>query len=371
MVCIDRWYPTHLMALSAGAWPLMAGPEGRGHDRNVQTNVQDSNVTRAFYNCMMNFMTEDEFDFQWFSMVEKFGLNNNKWEEIREEASLSIVNCVQNVENYTYTFKKFGNANRIWTTRFIPSVNHIHYSCKMFETAGLPCSHTFSVMKAIDMQHIPSSLILDRWTTRAKDFSDIKYSCEAMPTPIMEKAKYGSLSSKCNKMCYFASKSNDGFKEANEEIDKLTLRMQDLMPSSLIHSHNMLGVQHVHNVKDPSMVATKGSIRRKKNADVKQCKCSKCGQLGHTAKTCHANVQTNNSTVSSNAVHMYETNLTQNNDTSYGSPSTGPSYSFTFPVNDDCGGNTKHDLECTNMGFDPSSSTFDMHGYRWWGTTQR
>ncbi|KAK0602966.1 hypothetical protein LWI29_000013 [Acer saccharum] len=443
-------------------------------ERNVQTNVQDGNFTRAFCNCMLNFMTEDDFDLQWFSMVEKFGLNNNEWvsamyakrkewaetylrdslfggmrstqccesmnsylnrfvhyrlkmyeflknidraldrirntetfndyqcstttpvynthllglekhaaekytrnvfflvrEEIREEASLSIVNCVQDVDNYTYTFKKFGNANRIWTTRFIPSVNHIHRSCKLFEIAGLPCSHSFSVMKAMDMQHIPSSVILDRWTTRAKDFSDIKYSSEATPTLVMEKARYGSLSSKCSKMCYFASKSNDGFKEANGEIDKLTLHMQHLMPSSPIHSQNMAGVSHVHHVKDPSTAATKGSVQRKKNAGVKQRKCGKCGQPGHTAKTCHANVQTNNSTASSNAVHMYKTNLTQNNDTSYGSPSTGPSYSFTFPVNDDCGGDTKHDVERGKTSFNPSTSTFEMHGYHWWGTTER
>ncbi|TXG60852.1 hypothetical protein EZV62_012215 [Acer yangbiense] len=225
-------------------------------ERNVQTNVHDGNFTRAFCNYMMNFITEDEFDLQWFSMVEKFGLNNNEWvsamlkmyeflknidraldrisnietfndyqcstttpvygthllglekhagqmytrnvfflvrEEIRQEASLSIVNCVQDVDNYMYTFKKFGNEN---------------------------------------------------------------------------------------------------------------LRMQDLMPSSPINSQNVSGVQHVHNVKDPSMAATKGLVRRKKNAGVKQRKCGKCGQPGHTAKTCHGNVRTNNSSVSTNAVHM-------------------------------------------------------------------
>ncbi|KAK0591076.1 hypothetical protein LWI29_035333 [Acer saccharum] len=443
-------------------------------ERNVQTNVQDANFTRAFCSCMMNFMTEAEFDLQWASMVEKFGLQNNEWvsamyskrkqwaetflrdsffggmrstqrcesmnsylnrfvhcrlkmyeflknidraldrirntetqhdyqcsttepvysthllglekhagqnytrnvfflvrDEIREEAALSIVNCVQDVDNFTYTFKKFGIANRIWTTRFIPSVNQIHCSCKMFDTAGLPCRHSFSVMKAMDMQHIPSSLILHRWTTRAKDFSAIKYACEATPTPIMEKARYGSLSSKCNKMCYFASKSDDGFKEANGEIDKLTLRMQELMPSSPINSKNVSGVHHVHNVKDPSMAATKGSVRRKKNTGVKQRRCGKCGLPGHTAKTCPANVQTKNSSVSTNAVHMYEHNWTQNTDPSYGCTFTGPSHSFTFPVNEDCGGDTPHDSECGTIGFDHSSSTFDMHGYPWWGTARR
>ena len=86
-------------------------------------------------------------------------------------------------------------------------------------------------------------------------------------------------------MCYFASKSNDRFKEVKGEIDKLTLCIQDLMPSSPIHSQNKAGAQHVYNVKDPSVVATKGYVRRKKNVSVKQCKCGKCGQPRHTAKT--------------------------------------------------------------------------------------
>jgi hypothetical protein len=285
-------------------------------------------------------------------------------DEIREEASLTIVNCVQYVDNYTYTFKKFGNANRIWTARFLPSINHIHCSCKLFETAGLPCSHSFSVMKAMDMQHIPSSLILDRWTTRAKEYANIDERCEATPTPIMEKARYGSLTSKCNKMCYFASKSNDGFKEANGEIDKLTLRMQNLLPSSPTNSQRTGGLPQVHNVKDPSVAATKGSVRHKKNAVVKQRKCGKCGQPGHTAKTCHANVKTYNSTVSSNAVDMFATNLTESNATSYGSPSTGPTSSFTFPFHAQCEGATNPHIECGNISLNPSSSTFDMQGSR-------
>ena len=48
-------------------------------EQNVQINLQDGNFTRAFYNCMLNFIIVDEFDLQWFSMVEKFGLNHNEW----------------------------------------------------------------------------------------------------------------------------------------------------------------------------------------------------------------------------------------------------------------------------------------------------
>ncbi|TXG72936.1 hypothetical protein EZV62_001515 [Acer yangbiense] len=44
--------------------------------------------------------------------------------------------------------------------------------------------------------------------------------------------RYGALSSKCSKMCYFASKSTEGYKEANVTIVKLTTQMKGLMPSS-------------------------------------------------------------------------------------------------------------------------------------------
>ncbi|KAK2634860.1 hypothetical protein Ddye_029652 [Dipteronia dyeriana] len=146
-------------------------------------------------------------------------------DEIKEEASFSICNCVQDVDRFTYTLKRFGLENMTWTTCFIPSTNQIQCSCKLFETSGIPCSHSFSVMKAMNIQNILSSLILTRWTPGVKHMTDIDCSREVTLTPIMELARYGSLSAKCNKLCYFASKSNDGFKKADRDIEKLTVRM--------------------------------------------------------------------------------------------------------------------------------------------------
>ncbi|KAK2645069.1 hypothetical protein Ddye_020264, partial [Dipteronia dyeriana] len=56
-------------------------------------------------------------------------------DEIKEEASFSICNCVQDVDRYTYTLKRFGFENLTWTTCFIPSTNQIQCSCKLFETS--------------------------------------------------------------------------------------------------------------------------------------------------------------------------------------------------------------------------------------------
>ena len=45
--------------------------------------------------------------------------------------------------------------------------------------------------------------------------------------------------------------------------------------------------------KDPVIAAMKWSKRQNKKLNGKTRKCGKCGQPGHTSKTCHARVQNN------------------------------------------------------------------------------
>ncbi|KAL5834678.1 hypothetical protein ACOSQ4_014175 [Xanthoceras sorbifolium] len=66
-------------------------------------------------------------------------------DEIKAEMKLNIYNCVDD-DSQTYTFKKFGRE------------------CYLYTTAAIPCSHSFSVMKALNMHHIPDTLLMSRWT---------------------------------------------------------------------------------------------------------------------------------------------------------------------------------------------------------------
>ncbi|KAK2662540.1 hypothetical protein Ddye_001114 [Dipteronia dyeriana] len=231
---------------------------------------------------------------------------------------------------------------------------------------GIPCSHTFSVIKAMNIQSILSSLKLTRWTSGAKHMIDIDYSREVTLTPTMELARYGSLSAKCNKLCYFASKSNDRFKEADRDIEKLIVRMQELMPSSPLASAETVlcpkDKQHVHNVRDHGIVAaTKGCSACKKTVKVKSHKYGNCGKAGHTVKTCHKTQLHNNITIASNTLHMLDPCCTENSSNSIATPSSRPSYEFTFPINDGGMGYMSPTIYPDIEGFNPSSSTFDLH----------
>ncbi|KAK2649944.1 hypothetical protein Ddye_017433 [Dipteronia dyeriana] len=253
----------------------------------------------------------------------------------------------KDVDRFTYRLKMFGFENLTWTTCFITFTNQIQ--CSLFETSG------------------------------AKHMTNIDFSREVTLTPTMELARYGSgrygsLSAKCNKLCYFASNSNDGFKEADRDIEKLIVRIQELMSSSPQTSKTVLRPkekQHVHNVRDPGIAATKGCSARKKTVGFKARKCGNCGKAGHTVKTCHKIHLHNNSTVASNTLHMFDPCCTENSSNSIAIPSSRLSYEFTFPINDDGMGYMSPTFYQDIEGFNPSSSTFDLHGNRWWGSTQR
>ncbi|KAL5776933.1 hypothetical protein ACOSP7_009859 [Xanthoceras sorbifolium] len=122
----------------------------------------NTEFTRAFSYCMAAFMTETKFEMKWHASINRFGLHGNAWidraiarlchtemkdgfktlnehsiivthlalyekhaaelyiwgifhlvhEEIKEEATLSICNFVENVESQAFTFKKWHGGNK-------------------------------------------------------------------------------------------------------------------------------------------------------------------------------------------------------------------------------------------------------------------
>ncbi|KAK2649082.1 hypothetical protein Ddye_016571 [Dipteronia dyeriana] len=51
-------------------------------------------------------------------------------DEINSEAKLSIVNCIDDMDNVMYTFRKFVGGDTTWTVRYTPSTNrHSVLSC--------------------------------------------------------------------------------------------------------------------------------------------------------------------------------------------------------------------------------------------------
>ena len=82
-------------------------------------------------------------------------------------------------------------------------------------------------MKLEDMSKIPASLIKHRWTKDAKVNASSFLDVDVEPQ-YLQMVRYASLSSRCNRMCYVASKTTESFNQVKMENFWLTTQMEEL-----------------------------------------------------------------------------------------------------------------------------------------------
>ncbi|TXG63610.1 hypothetical protein EZV62_010604 [Acer yangbiense] len=285
-------------------------------------------------------------------VAEVYTRNTFTWvqDEIKSEAKLSIVNCVDDMESVMYTFKKFAGGDKTWNV---------------------------SVIIAMNQHRIPETLIMKCWTMNVKDVLEVESSSTATTPNIMQIARYGALSSKCNRMSYYVSMSTEGYKEANMAIDKLTIKKKGLLPSlsttreeNVHHTRTQSGVQ----IKDPVIAATKGSMRQNKNCSGKARKCGNCGQPGHTKKTCRAHVNNNISEMASNRAARTGSalqptayaDLVQSYDSEYIVDSDGRCQPFAFENNEVSMARFSNQLNDKVFPMTSSTPAMYMQQNSWW-----
>ena len=216
-----------------------------------------------------------------FSMVQEELLNEQKY----------IVLYYIDKEGYrTYTLSQYTSSNSRWEVVYCQVDQSMKCSCLLFESYGYPCGHLFAIMKVEHLKHIPPTCIMTRWLKTAK--SDLPCKLESQMSPdIIRMARFSALSASCSKMCYFGSRTTQGFKELKVEITRLTCCMEELYNSSKeavedgIHTaSNKANL----NVCDPAIVKTKGDHGSTSSSHnhAKVRRCSSCKDVGHTRRTC-------------------------------------------------------------------------------------
>ncbi|KAL5779433.1 hypothetical protein ACOSQ2_010170 [Xanthoceras sorbifolium] len=109
----------------------------------------------------------------------------------------------------------------------------------------------------------------------------------------MYDCRFGTLSARCSKTCYFASDTTEGYEKEKLAINSLCVEMQALKASTStgvggnVPRRNDAPLIHI---KDPTVVTAKGSVRRTTKTGAKPHNYGRCRQPGHTAKTCQTNI---------------------------------------------------------------------------------
>ncbi|KAE8712869.1 hypothetical protein F3Y22_tig00110223pilonHSYRG00263 [Hibiscus syriacus] len=180
-----------------------------------------------------------------------------------------------------YILSKYAEKNRKFEISFDSRTKTLICSCKKFETVGLPYRHQLHILKQLDYTYLPRTLIQSRWTNDAKAFAPSYVDLNVSPE-VMQMARFAALRSTSSRLCYIASKTDESFKTARDEMKKLIEELENLF--DLNHSVNQSIV--VNNVRDPQRKQRKRKEVSKNKVEKKIRRCGYCNGEGHNKLTC-------------------------------------------------------------------------------------
>ncbi|KAJ1416884.1 MULE transposase domain [Sesbania bispinosa] len=278
--------------------------------QNACENVKNLKFLEDFKKIIYANFTPEKFEQEWLRVVEKHGLNNNKWVRkvydmkriwattyFRENFFAGIrTTSIYEASDYksTYTQPLLTIAlekyevqacnvyikNKFFVVRKeIEKVAALNMIDRLFESIGLPCPHIFCAMKHEQIESIPSSLICKRWTKFAKvDHTSAIYA-EAGDTSRNELLRSGVVVAACNRLNKVAHKNAHNFVKNIEAIHHLADRLERQDGAKV----NIAEISKV--VRDPTIVKTKGAphkskkmMKKKGNAPIVSVQDT---QLGH------------------------------------------------------------------------------------------
>ncbi|KAE8718508.1 hypothetical protein F3Y22_tig00110013pilonHSYRG00418 [Hibiscus syriacus] len=181
-----------------------------------------------------------------------------------------------------YILSKYAEKNRKFEISFDSRTKTLICSCKKFETVGLPCRHQLHILKHLDYTYFPGTLIQSRWTNDAKASAPSYVDMNVSPE-VMQMAWFAALRSTSSRLCYIASKTDDSFKTARDEMKKLIEELENSF--GLNDSVNQSIV--VNNVCDPQRKQHKRKEVPKNKVENKIRRCGYYNGEGHNKLTCH------------------------------------------------------------------------------------
>uniref|UniRef100_A0A151UDJ3 Protein FAR1-RELATED SEQUENCE 5 n=1 Tax=Cajanus cajan TaxID=3821 RepID=A0A151UDJ3_CAJCA len=264
--------------------------------KNACENVKSSPFLMDFKKAMCSDFTPEQFEDFWMNMVEKHGLAGNKW----------VSKTYENRSSWATAYFRDIFFGRIRTTSQCEAINsimktYVRKKCIIFEFIHnfeqalreyrnnelVADFKSFCAMKEEHVDHIPNSLILTRWTKKAKIDFVSSDSSKGVDSDVMELARFGAYCGACTRFCKIASKKKGLYNEVMNDILKLLDKYEKLEDS--VDTPNPSGKHFC----DPNVIKTKGAPRKSKIGMKRSRHCSNCTSTKHNVKTCPMRVGTN------------------------------------------------------------------------------
>ncbi|KAE8664685.1 hypothetical protein F3Y22_tig00112738pilonHSYRG00046 [Hibiscus syriacus] len=297
--------------------------------RNAQANIGDPKFTAAFSKCMASWWTTKEFDIQWHSVVSEFNVQKHPWviekgntRHLWAQAYLTghffaNIRSTQRCESMNASLAIALKHKKTYLN-VVRAIEDGISRMRMNELkADYLSSHTkpFQITKLVDLESHAAAIftresfrvfqdeliretlyrieaeikslsdecqhyILSKWTNDAKASAPSYVDLNVSPE-VMQMARFAALRSTSSRLCYIASKTDESFKTARDEMKKLIEELENSF--GLNHSVDQSIV--VNNVRDPQRKQRKRKEVSKNKVEKKIRRCGYCNGEGHNKLT--------------------------------------------------------------------------------------
>ena len=124
------------------------------------------------------------------------------------------------------------------------------------ESFGLPCIHIIAVLVYLDVEELPESLVLERWTKRAKVGIESRIIHEPLNGDIsLYRSRVGSFVHHCRRLAKVACLADEEYFEMWDKVANETFRLERKL--GLILGPMEEGNVRSSRLRDPEVVRTK------------------------------------------------------------------------------------------------------------------
>ncbi|KAJ1429363.1 Zinc finger, CCHC-type superfamily [Sesbania bispinosa] len=261
------------------------------HHQNACENVKNPKFLEDFKMLLYANFTPERFEEEWLKVIEKHGLNNNKWVRkvydlrrmwatICEGINSFIKRYVQSKNNLVDFLHNFERALNEYRHNELNSDYKSTYTQLVLTTTlekyEVHACNVYTRNKFFDVrkeiEKVAALNVVDR-----SEISAI-YN-EDGDTSKKEVLRSGVVGAACNRLNKATHKNPHNFVKNIEAIHHLEDQMERQDGADL----KIGDISRV--VRDPTIVKTKGAPRKSKKM-MKKRKCSYCKRPGHTVRTC-------------------------------------------------------------------------------------
>ncbi|XP_015961748.1 protein FAR1-RELATED SEQUENCE 5-like [Arachis duranensis] len=210
-------------------------------------------------------------------------------ESLKRCVRVTILECIEREDRCVYVTQKYRRPNSRWDVVHMKRKEEFLCSCLRMESFGLPCVHILAVFVRLDIDSLPKSLVLARWSKAAKE--DLCYeplSSRYSDAGVLYRSRVGAFLQHCKRLAKVACIREEDFRQYLAKVIEDTCWLEKKNGLGGAVAGNGAG-NSGGGVRDPISVRTKGTGRGNEplgSRGIKRRKCSTCGCVGHRRTRC-------------------------------------------------------------------------------------